>query len=261
MSTASDILLIERHDAHVVLTLNNPPMNVVSAPLTRALYATLRELERDDSVRALVLTGAGNRAFCAGSDISEITGMLEPGQVLEHKLIFQNKVFELLRSFPKPTIGALNGYTYGGGLEIALCCDLLVAEEQVQLAQPEIKLGLFPSSGGTYRLAKRIGEARARQMVYLGDPITAQQALDWGLVQKVVPAGTVMEEANALAARLARGPSLALQATKDLISAAFDCSDAELVGRSLMHSDRVFCADDAKEGVSAFLAKRPAAFK
>lgn len=260
MSGPCDILRMQRHDAHVVLTLDNPPMNVVSAPLTRALYAALRALERDDSVRALVLTGAGSRAFCAGSDITEITGMLAPGEVLEHKLIFQNKVFELLRSFPKPTIAALNGYTYGGGLEIALCCDVLLAEEQVQLAQPEIKLGLFPSSGGTYRLARRIGEGRARQMVYLGEPISAQQALDWGLVQKVVATGQVMAEANALAARLARGPSLALHAAKDLIGAAFDCSDAELVARSLMHSDRVFAADDAREGVSAFLAKRPPTF-
>lgn len=258
--TASDILLIDRHEAHVVVTLNNPPMNVVSAPLTRALYATLRQLERDDAVRALVLTGAGNRAFCAGSDITEITNLLEPGAVLEHKLIFQNKVFELLRNFPKPTIAALNGYTYGGGLEVALCCDLLVAEEQVLLAQPEIKLGVFPSSGGTYRLAKRIGEGRARQMVFFGEPITAAQALDWGLVQKVVSQGSCLEEANALAARLARGPSQALLAAKDLIGAAFDCSDAELVARSLIHSDRVFCAEDAKEGVEAFLAKRPASF-
>ena len=254
------IIELEISDGYAVIVLNNPPMNVVSAPLTRQLYATLKALEGLDTVRALILTGAGDRAFCAGSDITELTQMFEPGAVLEKKLIFQNKVFEQLRSFSKPTIAALNGYAYGGGLEIAACCDLIVAETQVKLCLPEIKLGVFPSSGGTYRVARRIGEGRAKEMVYLGEPITAAQALAWGLVNRVVDQGTALTSAREIAQKLSRGPALALQAAKTTIQLAFERSDAEAVGESLKASDRVFSSTDAKEGISAFLEKRPANF-
>ncbi|MGJ3701180.1 enoyl-CoA hydratase/isomerase family protein [Variovorax sp. AFSI2.2] len=254
------VIELEISDGYAVIVLNNPPMNVVSAPLTRQLYETLKALERADSVRALILTGAGARAFCAGSDITELTQMFEPGAALEKKLIFQNKVFEQLRSFPKPTIAALNGYVYGGGLEIAVCCDLIVAEAQVKLCLPEIKLGVFPSSGGTYRVARRIGEARAKEMVFLGEPITAAQALAWGLVNRVVDQGTALASAREIAQKLSRGPALALQAAKATIQLAFERSDAEAVGESLKASDRVFSSADAKEGISAFLEKRSANF-
>ncbi|MDM0109468.1 enoyl-CoA hydratase/isomerase family protein [Variovorax sp. J22R24] len=253
-------ITIEREDRYAIIFLDNAPMNVVSAPLTRQLYAALKSLESDDTVRALVLTGAGSRAFCAGSDISELTEMSEPGAALEKKLIFQNKVFETLRSFPKPTIAALNGYTYGGGLEIAACCDLIVAEAQVKLCLPEIKLGVFPSSGGTYRVARRIGESRTKEMIFLGEPITAAQAHNWGLVNRLVEQGTALAEAKGIAQTLAKGPSLALHAAKSIVNLAFDRSDAEAVGESLKASDRVFCSADAKEGIAAFLQKRPAAF-
>jgi enoyl-CoA hydratase/carnithine racemase len=257
---ASPKIRIQRNGRHAVVTLDNPPMNVVSAPLTRELYAALRELERDNEVRAIILTGAGNRAFCAGSDIAEIKELLTPGAVLEKKLIFQNKVFELLRSFPKPTIAALNGYTYGGGLEIAACCDLIIAEEPVRLCLPEIKLGLFPSSGGTYRVARKIGEARAKRMILTGEPIDARTALDWGLVNDVVPQGEALQQAEALAATLAKQPSQSMRAAKRLVNACFDAPESALVAQSLMESDQIFCSEDAKEGVSAFLEKRPPNF-
>ncbi|WP_254067851.1 enoyl-CoA hydratase/isomerase family protein [Burkholderia sp. L27(2015)] len=252
---------MQRTGRHAVVTLDNPPMNVVCAALTRELYAALRELERDSEVRAVVLTGAGERAFCAGSDIAEIKELLTPGTVLEKKLIFQNKVFELLRSFPKPTIAALNGYTYGGGLEIAACCDVIVAEEQVRLCLPEIKLGLFPSSGGTYRIARKIGEARAKRMILTGEPIDAPTALEWGLVNDVVPRGEALSHAETLAVAIAKQPAQAMRAAKRLINACFDGPEAALVAQSLMESDQIFCSADAVEGVSAFLEKREPRFE
>ena len=252
---------VEQDDGYAVVYLSNPPMNVVSLPLTRALYAALLTLERDDAVRALVLTGDGDRAFCAGSDINELAHMTAPGAVLEQKLIFQNKVFEWLRAFPKPTIAALNGVAYGGGLEIAACCDLVVAEQQVRLALPEIRLGVFPSSGGTFRVARKIGESRAKEMIFLGEPITADQALAWGLVNRVVAQGRALAEARDLAGTLARRAGPALQAAKGIVNLAFDRSDAEAIAESLKASDRVFCTDDAREGIAAFLAKRPAVFR
>lgn len=258
---ASSKICIQRNGRYAVVTLDNPPMNVVSAPLTRELYAALRELERDEEVRAIVLTGAGERAFCAGSDITEIRDLLTPGAVLERKLIFQNKVFELLRGFPKPTIAALNGYVYGGGLEIAACCDMIFAEEHVQLCLPEIKLGLLPSSGGTYRIARKIGEARAKRMIFTGEPIDARTALDWGLVNDVVPQREALKEAEALAARLAKQPAQAMQAAKRLVNACFDAPEAALVAQSLMESDHIFCSADAREGVGAFFEKRTPDFK
>ena len=258
--SAAPRIRIEYAGQHAVVLLDNPPMNVVSLQLTRELYTALRRIEHDDNVRAVVLTGAGERAFCAGSDISELVEMREPGAVLERKLIFQNKVLELLRAFPKPTIAALNGYTFGGGLEIAACCDLLVAEDHVQLALPEIKLGVFPSSGGTFRVARKIGEARAKEMIFLGDPITADQALAWGLVNRVVARGNARAEAESIAARIGQGPRLAMQKAKSIVNLAFDRPDAEAIAESLKASDQVFCSGEAREGVDAFLQKRPPVF-
>lgn len=253
-------IVVERCDGYAVITLANPPMNVVSAQVTRELYAALKDLETDAAVKAVVLTGAGDRAFCAGSDIHELAGLRAPGAALEKKLIFQNKVFEQLRALPQPTIAALNGYTYGGGLEIAACCDLIVAEEQVQLALPEIRLGVFPSSGGTFRVARRIGEGRAKEMIFFGEPVTARQALDWGLVNRVVARGHALAEARSMAQRLGQGPGRALAAAKAVVNLAFDRSDAEALGESLKASDRIFASADAREGVDAFLAKRAAHF-
>lgn len=258
---ASPRIRVDHSGHHAVVLLDNPPMNVVSLQLTRELYAALRTLEHDQNVRAIVLTGAGERAFCAGSDITELVGMRAPGEVLEKKLIFQNKVFELLRAFPKPTIAALNGFTFGGGLEIAVCCDLIVAEDHVRMALPEIKLGLFPSSGGTFRVARKIGEARAKEMVFLGEPISAEQAHAWGLVNRIVPRGRARAEAEAIAQRIAQGPRFALQKAKSVINLAFDRPDAEAIAESLKASDQVFCSSEAREGVDAFLQKRTPNFK
>jgi Enoyl-CoA hydratase/carnithine racemase len=260
MNVESPAIRVQSMEGYAIVFLSNPPLNVVSLALTRRLYAALRSLERDDRVRALVITGDGERAFCAGSDIGELEHMTEPGAVLEKKLIFQNKVFELLRSFPKPTIAALNGIAYGGGLEIAACCDLIIAERQIRLCLPEIKLGVFPSSGGTFRVARRIGESRAKEMIFLGEPIDAEQAFAWGLVNRVTESGQAVAHACEVAQVLAKRPRLGLQMAKAIINQAFDRSDAEAIAESLKASDRVFCSDDAKEGIEAFLGKRPPNF-
>lgn len=260
MNVEPQVIRVQTLEGYAIVSLVNPPLNVVSLALTRQLYAALRSLERDDAVRALILTGDGDRAFCAGSDISELEHMTEPGAVLEQKLIFQNKVFELLRSFPKPTIAALNGIAYGGGLEIAACCDLIVAERQIRLCLPEIKLGVFPSSGGTFRVARKIGESRAKEMIFLGEPIDAEQALAWGLINRLVERGQALAHAREIARVLAKRPRLGMQMAKSVINLAFDRPDAEAIAESLKASDLVFCSDEAKEGVEAFLAKRPPNF-
>ncbi len=244
-----------------ILTLDNPPLNVVTRDLTRQLADRLDALAIDDTVRAIVVTGAGSRAFCAGSDISEFHEMMEPGQVVEKKLRRQNEIFQFLAHFPKPTVAALGGLTLGGGLEIACCCDLLIAEEQVSLALPEIKLGVFPSSGGTFRTTRRIGIGRAKQMMFFGDPISARTALDWGLVDAVVPQGTALAEARRWAGILTRRPAFALELCKSVINAADDLDEEQLVQKSLTASDRAFSSPECREGVRAFFAKENPDFR
>jgi enoyl-CoA hydratase len=259
MSTSST-LRCEVGDGIAVLTIDNPPVNAVTVALARALGQAATDLDNRDDVGVVIVTGTGTKAFSAGSDIVEFSGMLDPGVAVERKLRPQMIAFGALAHMRKPTIAALNGLCLGGGLEIAVCCDLIVAEESVRIGSPEITLGVFPSSGGTFRVARKIGEARAKEMIFLGEPIDAVQAHAWGLVNRVVEPGQAVAEAREIAQRIAGKPRFALQMAKSIINLAFDRSDAEAIAESLKASDRVFCSDDAKEGVAAFLAKRPAVF-
>lgn len=243
-----------------ILTLSNPPLNVVTRELTLALQAQLDALAKQPQVRALVITGQGSAAFCAGSDIAEFSQWLEPGRIVPEKLALQHQVFSQLDHYPKPVVAALNGLAFGGGLEIALCCDLLVAESQARLALPEIKLGVFPSSGGPLRVARRIGEARARELMLLGEPIDAATALSWGLVNRVVASGESLNAALALARQLAQRPPRAYGLCKAVISASLDLSEAAALAFSLEASAEAFASSECAEGVRAFLAKRPPQF-
>ena len=252
-------LEIGNHVATIVL--DNPPLNVVTLGLTRELGETLDAVGVNDDIAALIVTGAGDRAFCAGSDIGEFADMMRPGQVIPKKLGRQNAVFSQLDDFPKPTIAALHGLVYGGGMEIAVCCDILVAEEDTQLALPEIKLGLFPSSGGPVRVTRRIGEGRAKEMMFLGEPVSAQTALAWGLVNRVVAKGEGLAVARSIAVKLAARAPQALSLCKQAIDMSFDLPEEEVIRRSLLLSDVAFSSSECKEGVRAFLAKEQPVFR
>lgn len=253
-------VLVSIANGVATLTLNNPPLNIVTLALSRALGNTLAMLRRDDAVRCVVLTGSGECAFCAGSDVTEFAGDVPRGWIGPNKLDVQNVVFSALDDFPKPTVAALGTMAYGGGLEIAASCDLLVAEKRTRLALPEIKLGVFPSSGGTIRVTRRIGEGRAKEIMFLGEPIDAQTALAWGLVNRVVPNGESLAAALTLAATLATRPRTALRLCKRIIDLAFDTSEEDAVRQSLIASDEAFSSPERTEGVGAFLAKRAADF-
>ena len=247
-------------DGVATIVLDNPPLNVVTRPLTLALGAALDALERDDTVRVVVVTGAGERAFCAGSDITEFAHDLAPGEIISGKLGRQNEIFSQLDDFPKPTIAAISGLAFGGGLEIAVCCDLIVVEERTRVALPEIKLGVFPGSAGTIRVTRRIGEARAKEMMFLGEPIDARTALDWGLVNRVVPNGGSLRAAQDLAAVLKTRPRNALKLCKRIIDLSFELPQQEGIRRSMEASDEVFRSAEKVEGVQAFLTKRQSDF-
>ena len=250
------------NDGIALITLDNPPLNVVTVALTKLFSDALDEVATSPEVRVLVLTGAGQRAFCAGSDIREFAEFIGPGgRVLERKLIAENALYTKLDKFPKPAVAALNGHALGGGLELAVCCDLIVADETARLSLPEVKLGVIPGSGGPIRVTRRIGEGRAKEMMLLGEPIEAQTALAWGLINRVTSSGAALETALELAAKLAELPNQALQRCKQAIDLSFDTDEADAVQQTLPLSEAVFKTDDAREGVRAFFAKEKPAFR
>ena len=169
-----DPVLCAIEDGVAVVTLNNPPLNLVTLEMTRRLNDTVKRLADDPAVRVMVLTGAGDKAFCAGSDIKEFPEMMAAGAVVPKKLALENEAWSRVDDFPKPTIAAVSGLAFGGGLELAVCCDLIVAEEGARVALPEIKLGVFPGSGGTIRVTRRIGEGRAKEMMFFGEPLRSR---------------------------------------------------------------------------------------
>jgi enoyl-CoA hydratase len=244
-----------------LVTLNNLPLNLVTLEMTRELDALVARLATDATVRAMVLTGAGTKAFCAGSDIKEFPEMMAAGAVVPKKLALENQAWSRIDDFPKPTIAALNGLAFGGGLELAVCCDLIVAEAGSMVALPEVKLGVFPGSGGTVRVTRRIGEGRAKEMMFLGDPIPVETALAWGLVNRTVPRGEALNTALEMARKLAEQPAVALQACKQAVDSAFDVTEDAAVEASLQLSERVFTSEDCAEGVRAFFAKQSPRFR
>ena len=258
MSTEQILVRIENGIA--TIALNNPPLNVVTLTLTRELGEALDALAADDAVRAVIVTGSGDKAFCAGSDIGEFPDLMAPGQVVPKKLGPQNDIFNRLDRFPKPTIAAINGLAFGGGVEIAMCCDLIVVSEDSRLCLPEIKLGVFPSSGGTVRVTRRIGEGRAKEMMFLGEPVDAATALAWGLVNRIAPRGQALAVAHALAATLVQRPRGALALCKSIIDLSFDLPLEQVIAHSLQASDRAFSSKECAEGVRAFFAKETPRF-
>lgn len=241
------------------LRIDNPPLNLVTTDLTRALDDALATIERDGEVRAVVVAATGDRAFCAGSDVKEFPSL--QGRVAEGKLIDENAVYNRLAALPLPTVAAIEGDALGGGLELALCCDLRVAGARARLGLPEVGLGVMPGSGGTQRLPRLIGLARAKELILLGALIDPSTALDMGLVNRVAPAGEAEAVAVGLAETLAgRGP-VAVREAKAVLDAALDGSLEEGLERELAASERVFATADMLEGTAAFLEKRSAEFE
>jgi enoyl-CoA hydratase len=254
-------VLCTLEDGVAVVTLNNLPLNLVTLEMTRELNALVARLAEDENVRVMVLTGSGMKAFCAGSDIKEFPQMMAAGAVVPKKLALENEAWSRVDDFPKPTIAALNGLAFGGGLELAVCCDLIVAEAGGRVALPEIKLGVFPGSGGTIRVTRRIGEGRAKEMMFFGEPLPVETALAWGLINRVAPKGEALKVALQMARTLASQPGIALEACKQSVDAAFDVNEDAAVEASLRLSARVFASEDCAEGVRAFFAKEPPRFK
>lgn len=251
---------VERQGRVAIVALSHGRMNTVTLDMTRALGRVLTELEADESVGALVLTGDGDHAFCAGSEIREFPRLSAEREIVSSKLGPENEVYGRVAHFPKPTVAAIEGIALGGGLELAAGCDMLVASENARMGLPEVKLGGFPGSGGTVRVTRRIGMGRAKEMMLLGDMISPETALAWGLINRIAPTGEAKAVALELATRLADAPAQAVYACKTALENAFDFPEAEAIARSLDLSETLSQTSDFKEGVTAFIEKRPARF-
>jgi enoyl-CoA hydratase/carnithine racemase len=238
------------------LTLQNPPLNLVTRELLEELSAALETLAAaaPGDVRVVVVTGAGERAFSAGSHVGEFESQRGEAGRARHEL--ESGVADRLARMPMPTIAAIEGNALGGGLELALCCDIRVASERAQLGLPEVRLAVTPGAGGTQRLPRVVGAARAKELILTGRVLSAEEAERIGLVGRVVPAGRALAAADAIAAEIAaRGP-VAVREAKRLIDLATDADLATGLAAELDASDRVFATDDMLEGATAFFAKR-----
>lgn len=255
--------LIADHDAAtgvLVITINRPKvLNALNAATLAELSAAVTAAAGDDAVRAVVLTGAGEKSFVAGADINELAKLTPvEGRAHAHK---GQAVCDQIERLGKPVVAAINGFALGGGCELAMACTIRLAAEHARFAQPEINLGLIPGFAGSQRLPRLVGRGRALELLLIGDMIDAAEAHRIGLVNRIVPAASLLDEAKALAVKLAAKAPVASRYILDAVAAGLDMSFAEAEAHEAALFGIMFGTDDMREGTSAFLEKRKAAFK
>jgi enoyl-CoA hydratase len=255
----AEFVHLEKENGIATVIIDNPPLNVMSKSVAVELSHIFRELATDNGVIAVILTGAGEKAFMAGADIKEFPQLMRNPNM--KKIVMEtHAVLNQIDLFEKPTIAVLNGMTFGGGCELALTCDIRVAEEHTLIGLPEIKLGLFPGGGGTQRLPRLIGEARAKQLMFTGEPITAEKAERFGLVNEVVPSGEGLSYGLKLASQISRHSLQALSRIKRAVDDGMELSMEDAIEREADLFTEVFATHDIREGVQAFIEKRKPLF-
>lgn len=257
-----ETLLYEVRGNVAVITLNRPDrMNTLGGSMKADLARAFFEYARpDDRVRAVLITGSGERAFCAGADIKERAGHVT---IATEYFVAQKVTHDLFRNieeFEKPVIAAINGVALGGGLEIALCADIRIAADGARFGLPEIKLGVIPAAGGTQRLPRLIGEARAKELILTADLVDAETALRFGIVSRVLPQAELMPAALALAQRIAEHPPLAVRFAKRAINRGMQTDLDSGLEYERYAAAMIIDSDDRKEGMRAFVEKRKPVF-
>ncbi|MBA3561511.1 MAG: enoyl-CoA hydratase/isomerase family protein [Actinobacteria bacterium] len=242
------------------VTIDHPPVNALSAPLLEELEAEIERLDSDDGVRAIVLRGAGERAFVAGADISEFPALREAATEEGGSARGIQKLGARMDAARTPFVAAIHGFCLGGGLELAMCCDIRIASEDAQLGQPEIKLGLIPGGGGTQRLPRLVGLGRTLLLNMTGEFIDAPTAYDWGLVERVVPKEELHDTALRIARTIADRSPVAIGVLRELARTTRDLSLEEGLRREADGFRRCLTSEDGAEGVAAFLEKREPRF-
>ena len=260
MTTEERTLRIEKRGAAAIITIDRPDRrNALSRQTLRDLGRAGAELSADPSVRVIIVTGAGDAVFCAGADLKERQGFTNE-DVRAQVGLYRTELRSLDKS-PKPVVAAINGAALGGGLELALICDLRVAAPNARIGLPETTLGIIPGAGGTQRLPRIVGEARAKEMILLGRPLDAQQALAWGLVNRVSPEGvSVVDDAIAWLDPIVNGAPIAQAAALAAIDDSFDVSLEQGLALERVHYDETLRSEDRNEALRAFAEKRKPAF-
>jgi enoyl-CoA hydratase len=252
-------LLLEKNDGIALITINNPRvLNALTVTIYELLEQMFAGLEGDDGVRVVLLTGAGDKAFVAGGDIRYLDSLDVEGA--RSMALLAQRVYDRIEAFPKPVIAVINGYALGAGCELAMACDLRIAAETARLGQPEVRLGIIPGFGGTQRLSRLVGKGLAKELIFTGEMIDAREAWRIGLVNRVVPAERLLEEARGVAAKMLDKSPSAIRIAKEAIENGLEMDfargeryEADLFGLC-------FATADAREGLKAFVEKRPAKF-
>lgn len=253
------VVFLERKGGFAVVTLNRPDkLNALNGEVLEALKTIFAELKADTAIHAVVITGSGEKAFAAGADIAELHRQdAYGGRIFAER---GQRVFNAIERLGKPVIAAVNGFALGGGCELAMACHLRFASENAQFGQPEINLGIIPGYGGTQRLPRLVGPAKAMELILSGDRINAQEAHRLGLVNRIYPLADLVEQSEAFAASLASKAPLALYACVEAVQAAADTSALEGMFVEASVFGRTCGTQDFKEGTMAFLEKRTANF-
>ena len=262
MSVEFKRLIYEKKDGVAWITLNNPERyNALDSEMRKELKLALEDAGKDSDVRAVVIKGSG-KAFSAGGDIHAFSEM-KPLQVLDmmRDVGMSSVLAELIRRMPKPVIAAVHGYCFGGGFELAQCCDIVFASEDAVFGQPEINVGLIPGGGGTQRLPRFLGEKKAKELIFTGDRISAKELQKLGLVNKVVPADKLMDAVNEFIEKIKGKSPIVLAIAKEAVNASLEMSLNEGLKYEAQLFAQLFSTEDQKEGARAFLEKRKPIWK
>ena len=259
MELKQQFVKLEIHDKVALITLDHPPVNSLSPAVVDELDAVLGQLETQDEILSVVLTGAGPKIFVAGADIKAMAGMTpeQAGQLAETG----QRALNRLEAMPKLTICAINGLALGGGLELAMACDLRLCAPHAKMGQPEINLGIIPGFGGTQRLPRIVGTARALEMLLSGDPIDAETARAWGLVNHVIAAEELLPHALKLAATVAAKAPVASRLIHQSVAEGMARPLNQGLRLEIQNFAEVFASEDKTEGIAAFVEKRAAVWK
>jgi enoyl-CoA hydratase/carnithine racemase len=254
---AYETLLLTKENGYALIQINRPQaLNALNSQVLKDIYNALFEIDHDDAMKCSILTG-NEKAFAAGADIKEM-GEKKGKQMFNDN---QFEAFYKIRSIKKPIIAAVNGFALGGGCELVMACDIIIASETAKFGQPEINLGVIPGMGGSQRLTRAVGKYRAMELLLTGDMFSSEDALKWGLVNKVVPSEFLIEESKSLAKKIAGKPLMAIRAAKEMINKADDLSLHEGLEYERKKFADLFDTEDQKEGMKAFVEKRKPVWK
>jgi enoyl-CoA hydratase len=256
---AYESLLIEKEEGVAIVKLNRPPVNSLNVKAYGEMYDAFSELDKDDEVRAIIFTAVGEKIFTAGLDVKEVAGKSIPDYYAFGRI--SRGCLDKIAGVSKPTIAAVFGFVLGGALELALACDLRIATSDAKLGCPEINLGIIPGSGGTQRLPRLVGMGKAKELLFTGDIVSGEEAYRIGLVNKVVAKEALLDEAKALAKKLAAKPRVAMIALKSAMDNGINMDLATALNFENECFVTTYVSEDGREGFSAFIEKRKPTFK